>query len=673
MRGELEPEITARLLEARALAAAVAGDWSEAIELYQSALAEAPEEIAPEPLFRLYLLEGDTAKAHRFLQLNTSPLSARLAWTMQALVAALLGGEEVSKEVLNAPPAVADDPVLSLYWGLMLEAGGFQESSLPYLYCFLTSRHWGKELASKAILRHYQPICRMCREAEAQTYDDSVPLCRACADRMADQLWKDQAIYAPTMEQERLLQNAWGPVLAESLRDIHRVNTPVQMHSEIPYTPQLPLLDLLERLDSDSQQAWESAQAHARQDRRCYRGVKDLAIALGEKSLESGLFQRKKMRMAAFREAKALEPDPPGQEAESSDELLWLLQIARWKAAFQPPFEERITVHHLWRSYQLTLPHPGWVYGNAVYLLIGSRLGADQSDYFESLSAEKPDDVFLHLALSGRSRFDFRPLLAERRLRHSLWLIEHRPTTQSGGLDPTDFEGVRAKTEAWIRQIEKHQDEPAVLGAAAQALEFNNPDLARALIRRCLHLQPDNKQWVEWLEADDDFPAPSKPDTRTPDKELAEAEAALAEDPETYGSARLAEVALLAYKAGSTERAREVSSELVGLVETQDDEFSGFAFHIGHTVSGLLAFDEGDYKRAEDHLIQSGSAWKSSLFGLLGPSMSLAKALLDVGQTEVVLSYLESCKAFWDARQLDLWKQEIEEGKKPDFGPNLRL
>jgi len=56
-----------------------------------------------------------------------------------------------------------------------------------------------------------------------------------------------------------------------------------------------------------------------------------------------------------------------------------------------------------------------------------------------------------------------------------------------------------------------------------------------------------------------------------------------------------------------------------------------------------------------------------------GPSMSFAREMLEVGEREPVLEYLNLCRSFWKADQgrLNRWTQEIKEGRIPDFGPSL--
>lgn len=58
--------------------------------------------------------------------------------------------------------------------------------------------------------------------------------------------------------------------------------------------------------------------------------------------------------------------------------------------------------------------------------------------------------------------------------------------------------------------------------------------------------------------------------------------------------------------------------------------------------------------------------------------MTLAKELLEHGETEIVLQYLEICKKFWRIlmRALRLfpirkWKRKIRQGEVPEFGAHL--
>jgi len=73
----------------------------------------------------------------------------------------------------------------------------------------------------------------------------------------------------------------------------------------------------------------------------------------------------------------------------------------------------------------------------------------------------------------------------------------------------------------------------------------------------------------------------------------------------------------------------------------------------------------------DQSLIDQGSG--SPALGTFGPSMSLAKALLEKGQVDVVLTFFDLCKAFWTAHPevLDGWSDTVRKGGIPNFGANL--
>jgi hypothetical protein len=98
------------------------------------------------------------------------------------------------------------------------------------------------------------------------------------------------------------------------------------------------------------------------------------------------------------------------------------------------------------------------------------------------------------------------------------------------------------------------------------------------------------------------------------------------------------------------------------------------ATHIGNTVLGLVALEKGDLSAAADHLIASGSLKSGSpTLRSFGPNMLLAKKLIEKGERDAVIHYLDACAAFWrlENGRLAEWKKVIESGGMPDFGPSL--
>jgi hypothetical protein len=66
--------------------------------------------------------------------------------------------------------------------------------------------------------------------------------------------------------------------------------------------------------------------------------------------------------------------------------------------------------------------------------------------------------------------------------------------------------------------------------------------------------------------------------------------------------------------------------------------------------------------------------YKLRLLNSFGPSMILAREMLEAGERETVLEYLRLCRSFWkaDEGRLERWTQEIKAGRTPDFGPSLK-
>ena len=61
-----------------------------------------------------------------------------------------------------------------------------------------------------------------------------------------------------------------------------------------------------------------------------------------------------------------------------------------------------------------------------------------------------------------------------------------------------------------------------------------------------------------------------------------------------------------------------------------------------------------------------------------GPNMTLAKELIEKGEKDAVLQYLDLCAKFWksgkespDGGELEKWKAQVRKGELPNFGANL--
>ncbi|MCA9213826.1 MAG: hypothetical protein KDB27_12215 [Planctomycetales bacterium] len=125
---------------------------------------------------------------------------------------------------------------------------------------------------------------------------------------------------------------------------------------------------------------------------------------------------------------------------------------------------------------------------------------------------------------------------------------------------------------------------------------------------------------------------------------------------------------------GKTKEAREYAEEMLALLPKYEGDWNyGNAVQDGHLVLGRIAVVEGRLDEAKQFLIKAGNSPGSPQMDSFGPNMSLAKDLIEKGETEVVLEYFELCRKFWEMEdgKLDQWSREVKAGKIPDFGANL--
>jgi tetratricopeptide (TPR) repeat protein len=86
--------------------------------------------------------------------------------------------------------------------------------------------------------------------------------------------------------------------------------------------------------------------------------------------------------------------------------------------------------------------------------------------------------------------------------------------------------------------------------------------------------------------------------------------------------------------------------------------------HAAETMLGRVALDQGKREEARQHLMESA---KVKLSG--APKMTLAQDLLDAGERDAVVQYLEACRAFWkfDEGRIDHAEKLIRAQPKADI------
>jgi hypothetical protein len=100
----------------------------------------------------------------------------------------------------------------------------------------------------------------------------------------------------------------------------------------------------------------------------------------------------------------------------------------------------------------------------------------------------------------------------------------------------------------------------------------------------------------------------------------------------------------------------------------------GNAIHHANLVLGMIKLENDDLESAKDYLLRAGKTKGSPQLKSFGPNMSLAKNLLEFGEKEVVLEYLELVKKFWNPIfsffKVRKWRRIIKQGSIPNFGAN---
>ena len=94
--------------------------------------------------------------------------------------------------------------------------------------------------------------------------------------------------------------------------------------------------------------------------------------------------------------------------------------------------------------------------------------------------------------------------------------------------------------------------------------------------------------------------------------------------------------------------------------------------HHAYLILGRVALRQGDMAAAEADLLNAGRVGGGGTLSSFGPNMTLAKELLEKGESATVLEYFELCRKFWMfSDRMQPWIDAIHKGQLPEFGANL--
>ena len=224
----------------------------------------------------------------------------------------------------------------------------------------------------------------------------------------------------------------------------------------------------------------------------------------------------------------------------------------------------------------------------------------------------------------------------------------------------------------WLARVAARPESVDVLEGAADFFMIRDRPLALDLLEQARGLEPNNPKWVEKLAFVHRMNA-SSGDVGEASLALSLMERAYAMDPDHAAS--LTDLPAMAFDAGDLDKARTYAERLVKQTGSDRTKWNyGDAVHKGNLVLGRVAVRQGRLVDAVTFLRASGETPGSPVLGSFGPNMSLAKDLLEHGETDAVLAYFEICRAFWKmgGERLDAWSKEVRAGLIPNFGANLR-
>jgi tetratricopeptide (TPR) repeat protein len=308
----------------------------------------------------------------------------------------------------------------------------------------------------------------------------------------------------------------------------------------------------------------------------------------------------------------------------------------------------------------------------------GRRLSLREAKALESLVKTNAEDLSARTKLLGyyfgrsQSAQD-----NEARQKHVLWIIKNRPESEIAGLPYCGADAILDKDsyeqgkKLWLEQTKAHPKNATIFGHAAKFVLTYDTQLAEELLKQGQKIDPGKIEFSEQLGRLYGL----QPGKDAALKSLAEYEKAQEADPsETSRFYRLDSLAKAAYKVSAFEKASRYANELLDSASKYPQDWNyGNAIHHGNNVLGRIALTQGDIPKAKDYLLKAGKTSDSPQLASFGPNMSLAKDLLEKGEKDIVVQYLELCRNFWSMGKanLDEWIKQIKAGETPNFGPNL--
>jgi tetratricopeptide (TPR) repeat protein len=285
-----------------------------------------------------------------------------------------------------------------------------------------------------------------------------------------------------------------------------------------------------------------------------------------------------------------------------------------------------------------------WYGDSAVMAVAGSNLTDEQAAKLEKRIESNPDNIEGRILLLGKyceRQFDVNNSEVLR-LKHVEWIVRNRPEHSIAGTPfvevfcDEDEEGYQRIKDIWLKQIDKHKNNVAVLSNAANFFILEDQEIAERCLLQALIVKPsDTGMRRELAQLYSLWDGHSE-------QALAEYEK-ISKKPGSksvfYESTHLPTAA---FKAGQFEKAIIAAQRLLELAMKNKRHWNyGNAVNEAHTVLGRIAVKRGDIEEAKYHLKESIIELASPQTKSFGPSLDLAGDLLAAGEKAAVLEYLD--------------------------------
>jgi len=307
----------------------------------------------------------------------------------------------------------------------------------------------------------------------------------------------------------------------------------------------------------------------------------------------------------------------------------------------------------------------------AILLLYsGKSLSKPKAEELETAVRKSPEKLDERVVLIGYYAANGKTPVDRTRLRnHVLWMIENHPehpsTAEPSLRDlPDDVDGNAQILALWTKNLEMRADDIAVLKNAEKFFFAKDPATADRLIHRIYEKEP-NREWAnELAQLYRMFGIPGA-NIDDPTERAAEAyKRVLSLTRGTAAREALAgDMADAAFKVGDFPAAAEFAKiYLRGNDRTAPQR--------ANTILGRVALRSGDLQSAKRYLLDSSGPDSGKEISISGPTMILAKELLEQGEHDAVLQYLQNCVQLWPRGEdvLQIWIADIQHGKMPNFG-----